>query len=125
MSMHQRLYQVSSSYMLADVLSPSSGVWLQDRQYSKAARMALDLQHPGQLMATIVASMEHRSSQEGSSEAALAITQGLPTDSIKTLLKYLRQWNTNPRHCHAAQHVLQSLLRSCSAQVCSHLGTTA
>ena len=92
---------------------------MQDQQFSKAAKMALDLGHPGQLMATIVASMEHRSSHEVNSEAAQAITQGLPADSIKTLLRFLRQWNTNPRHCHAAQHVLQSLLRSCSAQVSS------
>ncbi len=57
--------------------------------------MALDLGHPGQLMATIMASMEDRTS-DGNSEAAEAITKGLPLDSIKTLLKYLRQWNTSP-----------------------------
>ena len=79
--------------------------------------MALDLRHPGLLLATIVASMQNRPGH-GSSEAAEAITKGLPSESIKQLLKYLRQWNTNPRHCNAAQHVLQSLLRSCPAQVC-------
>ncbi len=30
---------------------------------------------------------------------------------VKVALEYCREWNTNSRHCHAAQAMLQALLR--------------
>eukprot|EP00798_Chlamydomonas_sp_ICE-L_P002642 gene2643-5017_t len=35
----------------------------------------------------------------------------LSTDDLKTALEYCREWNTNSRNCHAAQAMLQAILR--------------
>jgi hypothetical protein len=32
-------------------------------------------------------------------------------DDVKVALQYCREWNTNSRHCHAAQAMLRALLR--------------
>lgn len=33
-------------------------------------------------------------------------------DDLKTALEYCREWNTNAKHCHAAQALLAAILRS-------------
>lgn len=33
-------------------------------------------------------------------------------DDVRTALEYCREWNTNTRHCHAAQSMLKALLRT-------------
>lgn len=33
-------------------------------------------------------------------------------EDVRTALEYCREWNTNTRHCHAAQAMLRAVLRA-------------
>jgi hypothetical protein len=39
-----------------------------------------------------------------------SLVQGFTPEQLKQCLEFCREWNTNARHCHAAQAALQALL---------------
>jgi len=94
-----------------------------------AARLAFDLRHPGRLLAVV---QRAAAAAAGAAPLTLAMTgasgsgvlagehtsrllaelvQQMSESDVRTALEYCREWNTNSRHCHAAQAMLGAMLR--------------
>lgn len=43
------------------------------------------------------------------------LIKDMDDDRLKTLLEYLREWNTNTKHCHVSSAVLAALLTAVPA----------
>ncbi|AQK45832.1 Transducin family protein / WD-40 repeat family protein [Zea mays] len=81
-----------------------------DSDYAKAIQLAFELRRPHRLL-DLFSKLARRADAEDPIEKALL---GLPTDGLRVLLEYVREWNTKPKFCHVAQFVLFRLLRSFS-----------
>ena len=81
---------------------------MQDKDYAAAAELAFELKQPGRLLAVV-----HKAYEAGPAKAQLilaSLVQQFDQDQLKLCLEYLRDWNTNSRHCSAAQAMLQAVL---------------
>ncbi len=92
------------------------GVFLvQDNDYQAAAAMAFELGHAGQLRSVVEAACAQ--GQEAAEDILNALVGGFEKDQIKQCLEFIREWNTNSRHCHAAQATLQAILSQHAPEV--------
>ncbi|EIE25517.1 WD40 repeat-like protein, partial [Coccomyxa subellipsoidea C-169] len=88
---------------------------LKDNDYQAAAAMAFELGHAGQLRSVVEAACAQ--GQEAAEGILNALVDGLEKDQIKQCLEFIREWNTNSRHCHAAQATLQAILSQHAPEV--------
>lgn len=88
---------------------------LQDNDYQAAAAMAFELGHAGQLRSVVEAACAQ--GQEKAEDILNALVAGFGADQIKQCLEFVREWNTNSRHCHAAQATLQAILTQHAPEV--------
>jgi U3 small nucleolar RNA-associated protein 13 len=101
---------------------------LADGRLAEAARLALELRHPGRLLAVLRragprradaalgalarrAAASARKQQAAGAGGASSLEPGDDTD-LRVLLSYAREWNTNARNCHAAQALVRRLLQA-------------
>lgn len=88
---------------------------LQAEDYQTAAQLALEMSQPGRLLAVIEAV---RSREPDAAAPVLAsLAAGLEPARLKQCLEYAREWNTNSRHCHAAQALLRAIFLQHAPQV--------
>ncbi|GIL66924.1 hypothetical protein Vafri_20438, partial [Volvox africanus] len=106
---------------------------LADADFVKAARLAFSLKHPGRLLsiitraATATANLAAEAvtpmvdSRANSAAAAAAgplgqllsgLVAAMSDEDLRASLEYVRDWNTNSKHCHAAQALLGAVLRA-------------
>lgn len=103
-----------ADYSTVIASSPSSLV--QDRDYSAAAQLAFELKQPGRLLAVV-----QKAYEAGPAQAHLilaALVKQLDQEQLRLSLEYIRDWNTNSRHCSAAQAMLQAILVQHPPEVC-------
>lgn len=91
---------------------------MQDKDFSAAAQLAFELRQPGRLLAVVSKACEQGSAK---AQGILGRLVGqLSQEELKLCMEYIRDWNTNSRHCSVAQAVLQAILVSHPPQVCQH-----
>ena len=81
---------------------------LQDKDYTAAAQLAFELKQPGRLLAVV-----NKACEVGTSKAHRILSKlvgELSEEELKLCLEYIRDWNTNSRHCAVAQAMLQAIL---------------
>ncbi|DBA77464.1 TPA: hypothetical protein ACH3X1_009289 [Trebouxia sp. C0004] len=81
---------------------------LQDKDYTAAAQLAFELKQPGRLLAVV-----NKACEAGPAKAHHILTNlvgNLSEEELKLCLEYIRDWNTNSRHCSVAQAMLQAIL---------------
>eukprot|EP00884_Botryococcus_braunii_P002585 jgi/Botrbrau1/12327/Bobra.4_3s0001.1 len=80
---------------------------LQAEDYETAARLALEMGQPGRLLGVVDAVRVR--GPEAAQPVLASLAAGLEPAQLKQCLEYIREWNTNSRHCHAAQALLQAI----------------
>lgn len=102
-------------------VNPTAALWLQAEDFAGAAALAFELRQPGRLLSVV------NKAQEKGPAACQQILAQLVADfdvnSLRMSLEYAREWNTNARHCHAAQALLQATLLQHPPEV--HTGRAA
>jgi len=90
------------------------------RDFRRAARLAFQVGHPGRLLSVVTAVL----AQGPAAGTALLgeLCAEFSRDDVKTALGWAREWNTSPRHCHAAQALLGALLRAHPARQLARVG---
>ncbi|KAL0037148.1 hypothetical protein WJX79_002653 [Trebouxia sp. C0005] len=81
---------------------------LQDKDYTAAAQLAFELKQPGRLLAVV-----NKACEAGPAKAhhiLINLVGNLSSEELKLCLEYIRDWNTNSRHCSVAQAMLQAIL---------------
>lgn len=92
--------------------------------YREAITLALQLNHPGRLLALFTSVVTGEKQEEGSLSGLRAVDEvlgNLSDDQIFLLLLRLRDWNTNARTAPVAQRILGTLVRSYPASKFSNL----
>ncbi|KAM3534043.1 hypothetical protein MY4038_002696 [Beauveria bassiana] len=92
--------------------------------YREAITLALQLNHPGRLLALFTSVVTGQEKDEGSYTGLRAVDEvlgNLSDDQIFLLLLRLRDWNTNARTAPIAQRILWALVRSYPASKFSNL----
>jgi len=87
----------------------------QDKDYTAAAQLAFELKQPGRLLAVV-----NKACEAGPTKAHHILTNlvgELSEEELKLCLEYIRDWNTNSRHCSVAQAMLQAILVKHQPQV--------
>ena len=78
-----------------------------------AAKLAFGLEHPRRLLALL----KKHLSRDDHIRMFSAVVDGLVEDvSLKQCLEYIRDWNTNAKHCEEAQLLLRMILERYSPQ---------
>ncbi|GLI67244.1 hypothetical protein VaNZ11_011426, partial [Volvox africanus] len=106
---------------------------LADADFVKAARLAFSLKHPGRLLSIITRAATATVNLAAEADTAIAdpgvvstaaaaagplgqllsgLVAAMSDEDLRTSLEYVRDWNTNSKHCHAAQALLGSVLRT-------------
>ena len=88
---------------------------MQGKDYTSAAQLAFELKQPGRLLSVV-----NKACEAGPARAQQILTKvvgELTEQEIKLCLEYIRDWNTNSRHCSVAQAMLQAILVKHSPQV--------
>lgn len=85
---------------------------LSDRDYLAAARIAFDLKHPGRLLSVVQKILSASGSPRHAAQHMRALAAALEPEQLRLALEYSREWNTRARTCHAAQSMLQAVVRS-------------
>jgi len=88
---------------------------VQDKDYTAAAQLAFELKQPGRLLAVV-----NKACEAGPAKAHHILTNlvgNLSEEELKLCLEYIRDWNTNSRHCSVAQAMLQAILVKHQPQV--------
>ena len=92
---------------------------MQDKDYSAAAQLAFELKQPGRLLAVV-----SKACEQGPAKAQHILGKlvgQVSQEELKLCVEYIRDWNTNSRHCSVAQAVLQAILVTHPPQVCLHM----
>jgi U3 small nucleolar RNA-associated protein 13 len=87
----------------------------QDDDYESAAMLAFELGQARQLLAVVNAASAR--GPESGQRILRRLVAGFGADQIRQCLEFAREWNTNSRHCHAAQAALQAILLQHSPEV--------
>lgn len=91
---------------------------IHNREYREAITLALALDHPARLLGLFQAVMDNEDPEPNSLTGVKAVDEvvaSLSDDQLLSLLKRVRDWNTNARTCGVAQRVLNVVLRRYSA----------
>ncbi|OQR79259.1 transducin beta protein 3-like [Tropilaelaps mercedesae] len=86
---------------------------MQQRQWSKALKLALNLEHPQRTLNIIKAILY----DDDSAEKFHKTLTSLEEFQESTLIRFCVEWNTNAKHCYVAQRVCRELLSSAKAGV--------
>ncbi|KAI0129953.1 WD40-repeat-containing domain protein [Xylariales sp. AK1849] len=92
--------------------------------YREAITLALQLNHPGRLLALFTSVVNSKTPDPGSFTGLKAVDQvlgSLSDEQLFLLLLRLRDWNTNARTAHVAQRILWALVKSYPASKFSNL----
>ncbi|KAI9499124.1 WD40-repeat-containing domain protein [Zychaea mexicana] len=92
--------------------------FMHKKDYLNAILLALSLEQPYRLLALFKTVMEENS-QPGSitgSTAVDTILAEMGTQNLEKLLGYIRDWNTNAKHAHVAQTILNGILSTHSSE---------
>ncbi|MCJ1233953.1 U3 small nucleolar RNA-associated protein 13 [Varicellaria rhodocarpa] len=92
---------------------------IRTHNYRDAITLALQLNHPARLLALFTAVVHTSPAEEGSLSGVLAVDvvlASLADEQLFTLLRRLRDWNTNARTAAVAQRVLWVLVKSYPAE---------
>ncbi|XP_061191404.1 transducin beta-like protein 3 [Saccostrea echinata] len=81
---------------------------LHQKKYLKAIGLAITLEQPFRVLSII---KEILYNPNGKTELETTL-QKLRLDQIDSVLRFASEWNTNSRHCHEAQFVLHTVLRT-------------
>ncbi|XP_048761757.2 transducin beta-like protein 3 [Ostrea edulis] len=81
---------------------------LQQKKYLKAIGLAITLEQPFRVLNIIKEILYH---PDGKAELEKTL-QKLRLDQIDSVLRFSGEWNTNSRHCHEAQFVLNTVLKT-------------
>jgi len=81
---------------------------LELRQYAKAIGLALTLDRPFRALSILKDLLE----EEHGKKQIEKVIEEFRDDQIDSLLRFMRDWNTNARHCYATQTVLATILKS-------------
>ena len=103
------------------VVTHTAALRLQAEDFAGAAALAFELRQPGRLLSVV-----NKAQEKGPAACQKILAQlvaDFDVDSLKMSLEYAREWNTNSRHCHAAQALLQATLLQHPPEV--HLGMAA
>lgn len=92
------------------------------KQYLKAAKLAINLKQPKQLLEivkTMLRSLQHTRAITHKEYISLLtpLAHKLTQEEIKQALPYIRDWNTSPRNCCCAQALLGAILATQHPQV--------
>ena len=88
---------------------------MQDQDFQAAAELAFELGHPGRLLAVVESAL---SLGADSAQTILGgLVRGLSPERLKQCLEYARDWNTTSRRCHAAQALLQAVIKEHTVEV--------
>jgi U3 small nucleolar RNA-associated protein 13 len=79
-------------------------------EVTKAIDLALRLERPGALLRVLTKLLE--SDYENGDARLRKCVEPLHEDKLARVLKCVREWNTNGRTCHVAQHVLAAIFRT-------------
>lgn len=85
--------------------------FLHQKQYLKAVKLCIELDQPRRLLG-ILTEISETSGGVLTNNNFIEIVRGLSQDQMSSLLKYIRQWNTNAKTMRVAQTVLHIILRS-------------
>ena len=98
---------------------------IHDKQYREAITLALALNHPGRLLSLFQAVVDTDPAEPTSITGVVAIDEiiaSLSDEQLLSLLKRIRDWNTNARTCAVAQRLLNVIVRSYPATRLAKLG---
>jgi len=88
-------------------------------EVAKAIELALSLERPGALLRVLTRMLED--DYEHGDARLRQCVKPLSDESLTRMLKCVREWNTNGRTCHVAQHVLAAIFRTHSMEELSKL----
>ena len=88
-------------------------------EVAKAIELALSLERPGALLRVLTRMLEE--DYEHGDARLRQCVKPLRDESLTRMLKCVREWNTNGRTCHVAQHVLAAIFRTHSMEELSKL----
>ena len=72
--------------------------------------MAFRLHHPGRLL-RVLSLASGSAGGEASQPMLGGLVAHMGPEDLKLALEYVREWNTNSKHCHAAQAMLRAVLK--------------
>lgn len=107
--------KVNHHYRLLSLNMFSAWSLAQDNDYQAAAAMAFELGHAKQLLDVVNVAMSR--GDEEAQQILNTLVANLDANQIKQCMEFVREWNTNSRHCHAAQATLQAILTQYSPEV--------
>eukprot|EP00112_Aurelia_sp_Birch-Aquarium-sp1_P018301 Seg435.11 transcript_id=Seg435.11/GoldUCD/mRNA.D3Y31 product="Transducin beta-like protein 3" protein_id=Seg435.11/GoldUCD/D3Y31 len=81
---------------------------LGEKKYIKAIGLAITLDRPFRVLSIIKELLEKANGEHEIEK----VIEGLREDQIDSLLKLMRNWNTNAKHCRATQTVLSIVLKT-------------
>ena len=80
-----------------------------DRKWEQAARLAINMGRPGQLLNVVKRAIE--GSDDATANSILHdVARSLDANQIKKSLEYCREWNTHSKNCSSAQALLHAIL---------------
>ncbi|XP_060581284.1 transducin beta-like protein 3 [Ruditapes philippinarum] len=91
---------------------------IQQKKYLKAIGLAITLEQPFRLLNILKEIL----SEEGGNDKLFSTLQKLRMDQIDALLRFAVKWNTNSRHCHEAQVIISSVLKTYPPKQLHELG---
>ncbi|XP_065062722.1 transducin beta-like protein 3 isoform X3 [Rhopilema esculentum] len=77
------------------------------KKFTKAIGLALSLERPF----TVLSILKELLADANGEERLASVLSGLRNDQIDLVLKYMRDWNTNAKNCHATQSALSIILK--------------
>ena len=88
------------------------------KDYLNAILLALSLEQPYRLLTLFKTVMEENKEEDTitGSHAVDTILAELGKENLEKLLGYIRDWNTNAKHSHVAQTILNCILSSHSSE---------
>jgi hypothetical protein len=93
------------------------------KQHVTAAKLALKLKQPKQLLDIVKAMLQASQTATPSHKAYIAqlvpIARSASQSDLQSIFTYIRDWNTSPKNCACAQAMLGAVLASHAPKVCS------
>lgn len=84
---------------------------IRDKNWTKAIRLALELNHPLRLLKLFQQVAEHKQGLSGLEDVDATIKNDLTVDELGNLLNRIRDWNTSTKNSVTAQIVLYAILQ--------------
>ncbi len=119
----QRIAQAEEMLVLEQQMTND----IRNKNFGKALKLALTLAHPSKVLMILTAILEEEKSpsdeialdrlfQEEWSRRLDSYVEDMNDEELHKILGYLKDWNTNSRHCYVSQVLLHSLFRIVKAE---------